>query len=294
MKRVFAILIAILFVFSANAGAKEIHVLTVSGSINPGTADYLITGIEKAIEANAACVVIELDTPGGLVASTRDIIKAMMGSRIPVIVHVTPSGGGAASAGAFITMAADVAVMSPGTNIGAAHPVGVGGQGGDDEVMKEKVTNDLISYIRGIADEKGRDAEWAEKFVSDSASITVDDALKNNVIDLIAKDFDDLVRQLEGYETDKGILELADAKKVVVEETFRTKILKTISDPNIAYILLMIGLAGLYFELSHPGVILPGVIGGIALILAFFSLQTLPVNYAGILLILLAVVFFFF
>jgi membrane-bound serine protease (ClpP class) len=192
----------------------------------------------------------------------------------------------------MITMAADIAAMAPGTNIGAAHPVGVGGKDISGK-MSEKVINDMVAHAKSVAEERGRNAKWVEEAIRESVSVTETEALKDNIIDLIAEDTDDLIQQLNGRKIkEKGVLKLDKAEKVIVEPTLRTKILKTISDPNIAYILLMIGLAGLYFELSHPGAIFPGVIGGIALVLAFFAMQTLPVNYAGILLIVLAIIFF--
>ena len=192
----------------------------------------------------------------------------------------------------MITMAADIAAMTPGTNIGAAHPVGTGGKDIEGS-MSEKIVNDMVAQAKSVAEKRGRNAKWVEDAIRESVSVTETEALKENVIDLIAKNTDDLIRQLNGRELkDKGVLKLDNVKKVYLEETLRTKILKTISNPNIAYILMMIGLAGLYFELSHPGAVFPGVIGGISLILAFFALQTLPVNYAGILLIVLAIIFF--
>jgi membrane-bound serine protease (ClpP class) len=211
---------------------------------------------------------------------------------VPVVVFVYPGGARAASAGVMITMAADVAAMAPGTNIGAAHPVGAGGKD-IDGTMSEKVINDMVAQAKSVAEKRGRNAKWVEDAIRESVSVTETEALKENIIDLIATDTDDLIKQLNGREIKgRGILKLDNVKKVTIKETLRTKILKTISDPNIAYILMMIGLAGLYFEFSHPGSIFPGVIGAIALILAFFAMQTLPVNYAGILLIVLAIIFF--
>jgi len=192
----------------------------------------------------------------------------------------------------MITMAADIAAMAPGTNIGAAHPVAGGGKE-IEGVMSDKVTNDMVAYVKSIAEKRGRNTEWAEKAVRESVSVTENEALEKNIIDFVAADMDDLIRQIDGYSIEgKGDLQLAGAIRTRLKESIRTKILKTISNPNIAYILMMIGLAGLYFELSHPGSIFPGVVGGIALILAFFSFQTLPVNTAGILLILLSIIFF--
>lgn len=283
---------ALFFLPMTAFAAQEVYLLTASGSVNPGLVDFFASGIDKAAEEGAAAVILELDTPGGLADSMREIVKSIFGSPVPVIVFVSPSGARAASAGVMITMAADVAAMAPGTNIGAAHPVGLGGRDIDGN-MSEKVTNDMVAYIRSIADKRGRNADWAEQAVRESVSITESEALKQKVIDLVAEDVDDLLRQLDGRELPgKGRLVLADARVTVFKETLRTRILRTIGNPNIAFILLMIGLAGLYFELSHPGAIFPGVIGGIAIILAFFAFQALPVNATGILLIILSLVFF--
>ena len=274
------------------AEQSEVYIIQVADAISPGTADFIKSGIKTAEENGAACVIIELDTPGGLAESMRLIVQNILGSRVPVVVFVYPGGARAASAGVMITMAADVAAMAPGTNIGAAHPVGAGGKD-IDGTMSEKVINDMVAQAKSVAEKRDRNAKWVEDAIRESVSVTETEALKENIIDLIATDTDDLIKQLNGREIkDRGILKLDDVKKVTIKETLRTKILKTISNPNIAYILLMIGLAGLYFEFSHPGSIFPGVIGAIALILAFFAMQTLPVNYAGILLIVLAIIFF--
>jgi membrane-bound serine protease (ClpP class) len=222
----------------------------------------------------------------------RIIVKAIFASKVPVVTYVAPSGARAASAGVMITIAADIAAMAPGTNIGAAHPVGAGGKdiGGK---MSEKVTNDMVAQVKSIAKKRGRNVKWVEKAVRESVSVTETEALEANVIDMVAKDMDDLIRQINGRKIEnKGVLKLDHPKKTMIEESLRTKVLKIISDPNVAYILMMIGLAGLYFELSHPGAVLPGVVGGISIILAFFAFQTIPVNYAGFLLIVLAIVFF--
>ena len=277
---------------AAVAQSETVYVIPVADAISPGVAEYVEKGIEKASDAGAACIIIELDTPGGLADSMRDIVMAIYKSDIPVVVFVSPSGARAASAGVMITMAADIAAMAPGTNIGAAHPVGAGGQE-INETMEDKVTNDMVAYVKGIAKKRGRNEAWAEKAVRESVSVTASEALEENIVDLIAEDMDDLIKQIDGREIPgRGTLTLDEPKQVVMKETLRDRVLKTISNPNIAYILLLIGLAGLYFELSHPGAIFPGVIGGIAIILAFFALQTLPVNYAGFLLIILSVVFF--
>ncbi|MBW2487308.1 MAG: nodulation protein NfeD [Deltaproteobacteria bacterium] len=285
-------LCALLFASGAWAAEGDVYVVAINDAISPGVAEYINNSIEQAENEEAACLIIELDTPGGLAESMRLIIKDILGSSVPIVVFVAPRGARAASAGVMITMAADVAAMAPGTNIGAAHPVGAGGKDISGK-MSEKVINDMVAHAKSVAEKRGRNQEWVEQAIRESVSVTETEALKENIIDLIAEDTDDLIRQLNGRKiADKGELKLDKAQKVIVEPSLRTNILKTISNPNIAYILLMIGLAGLYFELSHPGAIFPGVIGGISLILAFFALQTLPVNYAGMLLIALAIILF--
>jgi membrane-bound serine protease (ClpP class) len=287
-----AVLILAALAAPAWPAANEVLIIRVSDAISPATADFIHQGIKSAAKAQAALVVIELDTPGGLADSMRTIVQDILASTVPVAVFVAPSGARAASAGVMITMAADIAAMAPGTNIGAAHPVGAGGQEIDGK-MSEKVVNDMVAQAKSVAERRGRSAQWVERAIRESISATESEALAEGVIDLVAADIDDLLRQVNGRQIPgKGALTLDSPRKTVVEETLRTKILKTISNPNIAYILLMIGLAGLYFEFSHPGAIFPGVVGGICLILAFFAMQTLPVNYAGILLIVLAIIFF--
>jgi membrane-bound serine protease (ClpP class) len=276
----------------AEAATGDVYVFKASGTVSPGLAEYMIRNMEKASREGAGCLVIQLDTPGGLALSMRSIVMAILSSDIPVIVYVSPSGARAASAGVMITLAADIAAMAPGTNMGAAHPVNLG-QKEMDSTMTEKVVNDMAAYAKSIAEKKGRNSAWAEKAVRESVSVTEKEALDLNVIDLIAEDLDDLLAKVDGREIkDKGVLHTKEAKRVSLAESFRDKILQALSDPNIAYILMMIGLAGLYFELSHPGAIFPGVIGAISLILAFFAFQTLPVNYAGVLLIALALILF--
>ena len=286
------LLLLLILATTTSAAKNDIYIIEVSDAISPGVAEYIKDGIASAEKEEASCVIIELDTPGGLAESMRLIIQDILGSKVPVVVFVSPAGARAASAGVMITMAADVAAMAPGTNIGAAHPVGAGGKDISGK-MSEKVINDMVAHAKSVAENRGRNEKWVEKAIRESVSATETEALKENIIDLIAKDTDDLIRQLNGRKIkEKGVLKLDDANIIYVEPTLRTKVLRTISNPNIAYILLMIGLAGLYFEFSHPGAIFPGVIGGIALVLAFFALQTLPVNYAGILLIVLAIIFF--
>ena len=274
---------------------REVMIIELEGPINPGTAMYVMRGLEEAEKAGAALAILRLDTPGGLGSSMRSIVKALLNSSVPVAVYVGPQGAGAASAGVMITVAGHVAAMAPGTNIGAAHPVAAGGKD-IEKTMSEKVVNDMASYARGIAEGKGRNGEWVEKAIRESVSVTADEALKKKVIDLIAEDIDDLLEKLDGRKVDMpgGVITLKTKglKKSYFRPGFRDRVLRTISDPNIAYILMMIGLAGLYFELAHPGAIFPGVIGGISLILAFFAFQTLPVNYAGLLLIILAIILF--
>jgi len=288
----------LILLFGTSPGAitgKKVIIIEMDGSINPGTAYFMVRSIEDAEAAGAALLIIQMDTPGGLASSMRTMVKAIMNSRVPVVVYVAPSGAGAASAGVMITVSAHIAAMAPGTNIGAAHPVTAGGED-IQKTMSEKVVNDMASYGRGIAQERGRNGEWVEKAIRESVSITADEALEKNVIDLIAKDMDELLQLINGKEVSlvsgKITLNTEGLEKTYYHPGFRDKVLRTISDPNIAYILMMIGLAGLYFELSHPGAIFPGVIGAISLILAFFSFQTLPVNYAGLMLIALAIILF--
>lgn len=285
-----ALVSAVLF-FAVPCRAASYHVITVSDAIGPAVAEFVQTGIREAEQQDSRCLIVRLDTPGGLVGSMRDIVMAILASRIPIVVYVTPSGARAASAGVMITMAADVAVMTPGTNIGAAHPVG----GGVDssETMSKKVVNDMVAHARSVAERRGRNADWVEEAIRESVSVTETEALEKKVIDLVADNMEDLVAKLDGRKIEgKGVLDLKDAERIEIAESLRTRILRTISNPNVAFILFMIGLAGLYFELSNPGAIFPGVIGGIALILAFFAFQALPVNTVGILLILLAIVLF--
>ena len=284
-----------LFGAEKDVGRPVVYLLDVDGTINPALSDYIIKGIEKAKENNAACVIIRMDTPGGVVTTTKTIIKDMMNAKLPIVVYVAPSGSSATSAGALITMGADVAAMAPGTNIGAAHPVGGGGQQ-IDAVMSEKVVNDLTAYMRGIVDKKGRNAAWAEKAIRESVSITDKEALANNVIDLIADSVPDLLEKLDGRKIEKeGSSLVFKTKGARVERMvpgLRFKILDVIANPNVAYILMMIGGLGIMMELYHPGMIFPGVAGGICLLLSFFALQVLPVNYVGILLIILSVILF--
>lgn len=291
----FFLILPVSMAFCENSDLGSVYIIELEGSINPATADFVARGLKTANGRGAILAIIQMDTPGGLASSMRTMVKAILNSPIPVVVYVGPRGAGAASAGVMITVAGHVAAMARGTNIGAAHPVGAGGKdiGG---TMSEKVVNDMASYARGIAEQKGKNGEWVEKAIRESVSITAEEARDKKVVDLVVEDMDDLLKSLDGKVVDlpsgKTTLKTAGLKKIHYKPGLRDKILKIISDPNIAYILMMIGLAGLYFELSHPGAIFPGVIGAISLILAFFSFQTLPVNYAGVVLILLAIIFF--
>jgi membrane-bound serine protease (ClpP class) len=278
------------------AEQPHINIIQIQDSINPGTEDFIEYAINRSVEEKAECLIILLDTPGGLMTSMRGITQAILNSDIPIVVYVSPSGAQAASAGVFITSAADIAAMAPGTNIGAAHPV-TGGGGDLPSSMSEKVLNDMLAFARSIAAQRGRNSEWFEDAVKKSVSATAEEAFRLNVIDLVADSLPSLVQRLDGWQLHrKGetvTLHTRGAEQRTIAPSFQHSILRIISNPNLAYILLMIGLAGLYFELSSPGAVLPGVIGGISLVLALYALQTLPVNYAGFLIIILAVIFFF-
>jgi membrane-bound serine protease (ClpP class) len=280
-----AALVPLLILLTTARAAADVATIVLDGVISPVTVRLVETAIDRAHAAKASALVIQLDTPGGLERSMRAICQRL-------IVYVAPTGARAASAGVFITMAAHVAAMAPATNIGAAHPVAVSG-GGDKEVMK-KVANDAAAFARTIAMERGRNADWAEKAVRESVSVTERDAVRLKVVDLIADSMADLLAKVDGrtVKTSTGPVTLAtrDAKVVAIEVGFRDRFLNVITDPNVAYILMMLGMLGLFFELSNPGVILPGVVGGISIILAFFAFQSLPINYAGLLLILFGIV----
>lgn len=280
---------------SVGADAPKVFYAKAEGIVNPVMAKYIIGLIEDAQKEKAEALVIQLDTPGGLDLSMRDIIKEILSSGVPIVVYVAPSGSRAASAGVFITYASSVAAMAPGTNIGSAHPVAMGGEKMDETMMK-KVENDAVAYIKGIALKRKRNADWAEAAVRKSVNITAEEALKLNVIDLMAKSKVELIERLDGRTVEllsgPRAISTKGAEVKDIEMNLRFRVLNAISNPNVAYILMMIGLAGLYFELSNPGVVLPGVVGAVSLVLAFYALQTLPINYAGLLLIGLAVIFF--
>lgn len=273
-----------------------VFIAEVDGIINPATAKFIIESIDQAVQGGGQCLIIQLDTPGGLMDSMRNIVKKILASPIPIIVYVAPGGARAASAGVFITMSAHVAVMAPGTHIGAAHPVTLGAEGKESKTMSEKIVNDTVSYVKTIAKTRGKNVDWAEKAVRRSVSITEEEALKLNVIDMISPDVKDLLTKINGRVVKfDGVTRTLLTKGVQprsIKMSWRYRLLDIISNPSIAYILLMLGIYGIFFELSNPGAILPGVVGGIFLILAFFALQMLPINFAGLALILFAIILF--
>jgi membrane-bound serine protease (ClpP class) len=270
--------------------APTANVIRIDGAIGPVPARFVAQQIKTAEREQAACLVIGIDTPGGLDTSMRTMIQDILASRVPVVLYVSPSGARCASAGVFLAMSADVVAMTPGTSIGAAHPVTIGQAEVDKETM-DKVVNDSASYIKGLAGKKGRNQEWAEKAVRESATATAEEALELGVIDFLADNLEELLEKIDGREVEAakgGRLATAGAVIKTIKTGFRWRVLGILSDPNVAYLLLILGFYGLFFELSNPGSIFPGVLGAIFLILAFFSFQMLPINYAGLLLILLA------
>lgn len=288
------LLLAVSLVARAQTGSSRVDVLTVKGTINPVLTDYISRGIEQAEETGATAVIIQIDTPGGLDTAMRDIIQSIINARVPVVVYVAPAGARAASAGAYITLSAHVAVMAPNTAIGAATPVALGGgEAQMSEEMKRKIINDAIAYIKDLASRHGRNAEWAEKAVRDGISATSQEALTLNVVDMVASDLDTLITQLDGRQVtlidgQEIILSTQGATINYVEMRLIEDFLYTIADPNIAYLLLSLAMLGIMVEIFNPGLIFPGVVGAISLLMAFFSLGVLPVNWAGVLLIALA------
>lgn len=272
-----------------------VFTIEVDGIINPATAKFIIESIDQAAQQGAQCLIIQLDTPGGLMESMRIIVKKILSANIPIIVYVAPSGARAASAGVFITMSAHIAVMAPSTHIGAAHPVSLG-EGKESKTMSEKIVNDTVSYIKTTAKARGRNVDWAEQAVRKSVSITEEEAVKLNVVDFISPNLQDLLTKIDGKILKfDGITRTLLTKGIQprsVQMSWRYRFLDIISNPTIAYILLMLGIYGIFFELSNPGAILPGVVGGIFLILAFYALQMLPINFAGLALILFALILF--
>ncbi len=279
----------------AQAASPTVVVLNIKGVINPVLADYIERGIEDAEDSNATVCIIQMDTPGGLDTAMRDIVQAIVNARVPVVVYVSPSGARAASAGVFITMAAHVAVMAPNTAIGAASPVSIGPEGEQQmsETMKEKILNDAAAYIRSIAEAHGRNMEWAEEAVREAVSATEQEALELNVIDMVVPDLDSLIAQLDGREVtmlDGRVVTINTQGATITDVNMSTieGFLYAISDPNIAFLLLSLATLGIFIEIMNPGLIFPGIVGAICGILAFYSLGQLPVNIAGVLLIVLA------
>jgi len=291
---IFLLVILLLGAWGLFASPRHVNLVTIDGPIGPITARIIDQAIETSEEDSAEALVIELNTPGGLDESMRIITRKILNSGIPVIVYVSPSGSRAASAGVFITLSAHIAAMAPGTNMGSAHPVAIGGQ--MDSTMAEKVVNDAAAYIRSIASRRGRNEEWAEESVRESISATEYEALKLKVIDLVVDNVRALLDSCDGrtvtLPSGEKVLDTKEIEVKRAEISVRDKILQVITNPTIAYILLTLGMWGLFFELSNPGAIFPGIVGGICLILAFFALQTLPINYAGLLLMILALILF--
>jgi membrane-bound serine protease (ClpP class) len=292
MKRLIHLVFTILL--PACVMAQKVVSIDVNGGINPASAEYIHKAIEQAENEKAECLLIHLNTPGGLVTSTRVIVSDMLKSTVPIIVYVSPAGAHAGSAGVYITLAANIAAMAPGTNIGAAHPVSM--QGSPDSIMNAKGTNDAAAFIRTITEKRKRNTEWAEDAVRNSVSITDEEAIEKNVIDYIANDDRELLNQVDGKKIDVyGGTKILQTKNAQINSTkmgFFQKILDRISDPNIAYLLMMIGFYGILFELFNPGSIFPGIVGVISLIFAFYSMSSMPVNYAGLSLIIFGILLF--
>jgi membrane-bound serine protease (ClpP class) len=295
MKRWGAILAASLFLCATGMKAETaplVNLIKVDGPIGPATAGYISRGIDEAAAQDAQCLVIQLDTPGGLLDSTRIIVQSLLASPVPVVVYVAPAGAWAGSAGCFITLAADVAAMAPTTSIGAAHPVAAGVTGGDekmDDTMKQKLENFTASYIETIAAKRKHNVDWAKSSVRQSSAITAEQALKLNVIDLIATDMPDLLRQLNGRRVNGKVLQTRDASVVEIPMTTREQVFQVIWRPEVMFVLMLVAIYGLIGEMSNPGAILPGVVGAIALILVLYLAAILPIDAAGLAMILLAI-----
>jgi membrane-bound serine protease (ClpP class) len=297
----FVVLLAIVGVLNSPIDIRaetsaNVYLMEINGTINPATDDFLKSSLAKAKEQQAKLLIIKLNTPGGLLTSMQTMVGSLLESPIPTVVYVSPSGGGATSAGVFITMAANFAVMAPGTTIGAAHPVTGGGQDVEGD-MREKIENFTVSHIKAIAEQRGRNVEWAEKAVRESVSITDREAVSLKVVDFIATDIEDLLSKLEGrkltIESEEVVLEgLKSMKLNTIEMTFKQKVINILSDPNIAILLGLAAMVGLGIEMYNPGLVLPGIVGAICLVLSLTAAQVLPINYGGVLLLLLSAVFF--
>jgi len=284
---------------SVASSAEKVALIKIDGAIGPATASYIARSIDEARQANAQCLIIQLNTPGGLLDSTQKIVQSFLAAPLPIVVYVAPTGATATSAGCFITMAANVAAMAPATTIGAAHPVSIGGfpGGGEekpDETMKQKLENFSVSYIETIAGKRQRNVEWAKSAVKESASITADKALQLKVIDLIATDIPDLLQKLNGRVIEGKALQTAGADVAEVRMSAVERVFQKLWRPEVMFILMLIAIYGIIGELTTPGAILPGVVGAIALILALYLAAILPVNVTGLLLIGLALLLFIF
>ena len=297
----FIIILISLLVFPQETSHRHIDVIKIDGSINPASAGFIHEKIKNANIGKAECLIIQLNTPGGLLKSTRNIVGDIFASNVPIVIYVCPPGAQAASAGVFITLASNIAVMAPGTNIGAAHPVMMNegeSSGSKDSlnIMSQKAANDAAAFIRSIAEKRHRNIAWSEKSVLSSVSLSETEALKEKIIDFVAVNMDSLINHLDGYnvETPTGVttIQTKHAEVRILEMTLFQKLLDLISDPNLAYVLMMLGFYGLIFELSNPGSILPGIVGVISIILAFYSLSSLPLNFAGLALIVFAFILF--
>lgn len=289
--------VGLLSIMSFRSPAAQVGLIKVNGAIGPATASYISRAIDLASERQYECLVIQLDTPGGLLDSTKDIVQKFLGAKVTVVVYVAPSGAVAGSAGCFITLAADIAAMAPATSIGAAHPVAIGGSpmGGEekvDDTMKQKLENYAVSFIETIAAKRQRNIEWAKSSVKDSAAISAEKALATNVIDYIAADLPDLLQQMDGRQVNGRKLEVAQAKVVEITMSARERTFQRLWRPEVMFILMLIAIYGIIGELSNPGAIFPGVVGAIALILALYMAAVLPVNVAGLALIGLALILF--
>lgn len=284
--------VGMIFVSVTGFSAASVGMIEIKGPISPATESYISRAIEVATRQNDACLIIELDTPGGLVASSQAIVQKFYASEVPIVVYVYPSGAGATSAGTYITLAADIAAMAPHTTIGAAHPVGMNGEGDTNSVMWSKAENYVASWVKSIAEKRGRNVTWAEAAVRKSVSITSEEALDQAVIDLIATDVPDLLKQLDGRTVGKKILQTANATVVPIKMNFRESFLRLFLQPGIMFVFMLVVIYGIIGELTNPGAILPGVAGAIALVFVLCLSAVLPINVAGLMLMVVALVLF--